>query len=95
VREAIQRARQRGGLNATGQVERFIRTERYLSVEALDALYDEALNVVRAELPRKGVNKAALATALVTLGDAKIRVRQLAYVARANLRLREPTEVAG
>jgi len=88
VRKGIQLSRSRGGLSATGQKPAVISTERYLTSESLDIIYDEALNVLRADLTRRKADKAKTAQAIAAMGDAKLKLRQLEVVARSLGRLK-------
>ena len=88
VREAIRLSRQRGGLNTSGQKPVLVTSERFGTSESLDALFDEGLSVLKAELHRRKADKARITGAIAQLADAKIRLATLEYTARALSRLR-------
>jgi hypothetical protein len=96
VREAIRLARHRGAFKTQELIHAgpaVVDGQRYLTAEQLDEIFDEALNVMRLELRVRKSNKAGAATAIVALADAKVRIRQLAWLAGAQRRLspaREP-----
>jgi hypothetical protein len=90
VAEAIRLARHRGGYKREELVHAgpaVVDGTRYLTAEALDEVFDEALNVMRLELRIRKANKSGAATAIVALADAKLRFRQVAWLASAQRRL--------
>lgn len=97
VRKAIEIARYKGSWK-TMQIRHagdpVVSDQRYLTAESLDVIFDEALNVMRLELRIRKSNKAGAASAIVALADAKLRIRQMSWMANANRRLnpvREPS----
>jgi len=89
-REAIKLARQRGSwktMEVRHAGDPVVADQRYLTAESLDAIFDEALNVMRLELRLRKANKGQAATAIVALADAKIRIRSMAHFAAAHRRL--------
>ena len=90
VAEAIRLARHRGGYKREELVHAgpaVVDAQRYLTAESLDTIFDEALNVMRMELRVRKANKAQAATAIVALADAKVRIRQMSWLANAHRRL--------
>jgi hypothetical protein len=90
VREAIRLARQRGSwktMEVRHAGDPVVDGQRYLTAESLDVIFDEALNVMRMELRIRKANKGQAATAIVALADAKLRIRQMSWMANANRRL--------
>jgi hypothetical protein len=88
VREAIRISRSRGGLSTSGQKPILVTSERFATSESLDALFDDGLSVLKAELHRRKADKARITAAIAQLADAKIRLATLEYTARALSRLR-------
>lgn len=96
VAEAIRLARHRGGFKREELVHAgpaVVDAQRYLTAESLDVIFDEALNVMRLELRLRKANKGQAATAIVALADAKLRIRQMSWMANANRRLNPVTPV--
>jgi hypothetical protein len=94
VREAIRLSRHRGAFKTQELIHAgpvVVPGERYLTAAALDTIFDEALNVMRLELRVRKANKAQAATAIVALADAKLRIRQMSWMANANKRLNGDT----
>jgi hypothetical protein len=90
VRDAIRLARHRGSFKSMELIHAgppVVDGTRYLTAEALDEVFDEALNVMRLELRIRKANKSGAATAIVALADAKLRFRQVAWLASAQRRL--------
>jgi hypothetical protein len=93
--ERIRVARSRGAFRAVEVIQGGpLVTEgtRYLSVESLDEVFDELITTCRLEARQRKSNKAALSTAVVALADAKIKVRQMAWLALAQRRLNPARE---
>ena len=88
VREAIRLSRSRGGLSATSSAPVVVTSERFATSESLDALFDDGLSVLKAELHRRKADKPRITAAIAQLADAKIRLATLEYTARALSRLR-------
>jgi hypothetical protein len=90
VREAIRLSRHRGAFKTQELIHAgpaVVTDQRYLTAESLDVIFDEALNVMRLELRVRKANKGQAATAIVALADAKLRIRQMSWMANANRRL--------
>ena len=97
VAEAIRLARHRGGFKSVELIHAgpaVVDGARYLTAEAIDTVFDEALNVMRLELRVRKSNKAQAAQAIVALGDAKLRIRQMSWMANANRRLNPARETS-
>lgn len=90
VREAIQYGRSRGAFKAIEIMHQgpvMVPGERYLTAEALDLVFDEAINALRTELRARKSSKPQVATAIAAMADAKVKIRQLAWMANAQRRL--------
>jgi hypothetical protein len=90
VREAIRISRSRGAFKAievmhAGPV--LVGGERYLTAESLDVVFDEAINTLRTELRARKSSKPQVATAIAAMAEAKVKIRQLAWMANAHRRL--------
>jgi hypothetical protein len=95
VAEAIRLSRHRGAFKTQELIHSgpvVVESARYLTAESLDVIFDEALNVMRLELRLRKANKAQAATAIVALADAKLRIRQMSWMANANRRLNPARE---
>lgn len=88
VREAMRVARQRGGFEATGQSPAEITYERFTTAESVDALLDEALSVLRAELRLRKADKVRVSGGIAQMVDTKLKLKSLEYTARALHRLK-------
>lgn len=90
VAEAIRLSRHRGAFKTQELIHAgpaVVDSQRYLTAEQIDEVFDEALNVMRLELRVRKANKAQAATAIVALADAKLRIRQMSWMANATRRL--------
>ena len=95
VREAIRLARHRGGFKSVEIIHGgplVAPTERYLTAESLDVVFDEAINALRLELRMRKSNKSQVATAIGAMADSKVKIRQLAWMANAQRRLNPARE---
>lgn len=90
MREAIRISRSRGAFNALEVMHQgpaVVSGQRYLTAESLDELFDEAINTLRTELRSRKSSKPQVATAIAAMADAKVKIRQLAWMANAQRRL--------
>ncbi len=95
VKEAIRLSRLKGAFRAVEVMHqgRVDGGERYLTAESLDLVFDEALNVLRQELRNRKSSKPQVATAIAAMADAKVKIRQLAWLANAQRRLNPAREI--
>lgn len=95
VAEATRLSRHKGAFKTQEVIHAgppVVADQRYLTAESLDTVFDEALNVMRMELRVRKSNKSGAASAIVALADAKLRIRQMSWMANANRRLNSVRE---
>jgi hypothetical protein len=90
VREAIRLARHKGGFKSMELIHAgpvVVDGTRYDTAAQCDEVIDEAINVLRLSLRERKTPKPAVAAAIATMIESKLKLRTLAYVAGATRRL--------